>query len=33
MSGKARGQVAINLDRDLAPAILADEAAVERSGA
>lgn len=29
MSGKARGQVAINLDRDLVPASLADEAAVE----
>lgn len=29
MSGKARGQVAISLDKELAPAILADEAAVE----
>ena len=29
MSGKARGQVAISLDRELAPATLADEAAVE----
>lgn len=29
MSGKARGQVAISLDGELAPATLADEAAVE----
>jgi hypothetical protein len=29
MSGTARGQVVVSLDEELAPAVLADEAAVE----